>query len=380
MKRLALLGSTGSIGQSTLKIVENLKDEFSIVALAVHSNIQLLAEQIVLFRPKIVAVFDKRQGEILKTWTHLPPVKIVVGPEAMEEVAAHPDVDFVVMAIVGMAALKPTLAAIEAEKTIGLASKEVLVSAGEIVMQRAKEKNVQIIPLDSEHSALFQCLQKEKIENVSKLILTASGGPFRDYSISQLQNVTLQQALNHPTWNMGAKITVDSSTLMNKGLEMIEASYLFNFSAERIEIIIHPQSIIHSFVECIDGTLLAQMSKPHMIYPIQYALTYPDRKPTPLPPFTLLEQGTLEFYPPDFKKFPALSLAYQAIHKGDSYPPYLNAVNEKLVEKFLRKEIEWIDILKKIEVLFERHQPQKITTLDHLFAMDDQARIEATQV
>lgn len=381
MKKIAILGSTGSIGQSTLRVVEHLRDEFEVVALAASSNIERLASQIVAFRPQVVAVADRLMASKLRSMSHLPPVRILEGDEGVVEVASLQGVEVVVMAIVGMKALRPTLAAIDAGKTVCLASKEVLVSAGELVCGRAKEKNITLLPVDSEHSALFQCLQKEKRENVSKLILTASGGPFRKHSLEQLHTVTVKDALNHPTWNMGAKITVDSSTLMNKGLEMIEAAWFFDFSPSQIEIVIHPQSIVHSFVECVDGSLLAQLSPPNMIYPIQYALTYPDRRPTPLPAYDITKGGVLEFYPPDFEKFPALTLAYQSLEAGHSYPCYLNAANETLVERFLQEKISWREILVKLDQLLEKHCPLKdMNSLDALLEIDRQARQEASQI
>ncbi len=380
MKKIAIFGSTGSIGQSTAQVVQHLSDEFEVVALAASSNIERLAEQIILFRPKIVAVADPRKAAELRAMSHLPPVEILEGDDGIEEMALTQEIDFVVMAIVGMKALRPTLAAIRAGKSIGLASKEVLATAGELVRSFAKEKNVTILPIDSEHSAIFQCLQKEKRENISKVILTASGGPFRKHSLEELKNVTVKDALNHPTWNMGAKVTVDSSTLMNKGLEMIEAAYLFDLSPQMIEVVIHPQSIVHSFVQCVDGSMLAQLSPPNMIYPIQYALTYPDRRTVPLPPFDITKSPSLEFYPPDFQKFPALTLAYQALENGLSYPCYLNAANEILVERFLQDDISWKDILIKLDQLLQKHCPEKIHSLGLLLEVDREARAEAMQI
>lgn len=377
MKKIAVLGSTGSIGQNTLKVAEHLPHEIEVVALAASSNVTLLASQIRQFRPKIVAIADRAKAAKLRAQPNLPPVIILEGEAGVIEIASHEEVNFVVMAIVGMPALAPTLAAINSGKSIGLASKEVLVSAGEYIIQQTKEKGVALLPIDSEHSALFQCLQKEKKENISKLILTASGGPFRKHSLAELEHVTMQEALNHPTWKMGAKVTIDSSNLMNKGLEMIEAAHLFNFPPEMIEVVIHPQSIVHSFVECVDGSMLAQLSPPSMIYPIQYALTYPNRHPTPLPPFNIATSGNLEFYPPDFDKFPALKLAYEAIETGDSCPCYLNAANETLVGRFLKEDISWREILIKLNKLLEKHSPAKMQSLDAILEIDNQARREA---
>ncbi|MCB1180845.1 MAG: 1-deoxy-D-xylulose-5-phosphate reductoisomerase [Chlamydiia bacterium] len=377
MKKIAVLGSTGSIGQSTLKVVESHPSDFEVMALGVHSNIEKLARQIIQFHPKIVAVFDPEKAAELATFTGLPPVKIVSGEGGMREIASMEGTEFIVMAIVGMAALGPTLAAIDSQKTVGLASKEVLAAAGEFVMKRAKSKGAHILPIDSEHSALFQCLLGEERANISRLILTASGGPFRHHTQTMLEQVTVKEALAHPTWKMGPKVTIDSSTLMNKGLEMIEASFLFDFPPEKISIVVHPQSIVHSFVECVDGTLLAQMGAPNMIYPIQYALTYPERKPTPLPPFDLFCGGRLDFYPPALENFPAIELAYSAMRDKKSLPCYLNAANEVLVEGFLQGRITWKQIMTYLEQLIEKHSPRSITSLEEVFAVDREAREEA---
>jgi 1-deoxy-D-xylulose-5-phosphate reductoisomerase len=372
MKKLAILGSTGSIGQSTLQIVSHLPKDFKVVAISAHSNLELLEKQIHEYKPEIVCMSDEKKALELKK--RAPGVKIVAGKEGLLEVASYPGADMVVMAIVGLAALGPTLAAIESGKQIALASKEVLVSAGALVMNSAKKKNVAIIPIDSEHSAIFQCLEGRDPKTIRRVVLTASGGPFRQFSEEQLTQVTLEQALNHPTWKMGPKVTIDSSTLMNKGLEVIEAHYLFDIPAEKLEVVIHPQSIIHSLVEFIDGSVLCQMSDPNMIFPIQYALTYPDRKPGMFPPFDFLKNHRLEFYPPDDKKFPSLAFASKSLKLGKSLPCYLNAANEVLVERFLNREFSWREIGEKMAKLLEAHQPVSSDSLESVLEIDALAR------
>ncbi len=378
MKKIAILGSTGSIGTSTLRIVQHLSDSFSVSVLAANQNIDLLSEQINLFKPELVAVYDSQKARELKK--RFPSQKIVCGDEGLQEAASHSSVDFVVMAIVGMRALKPTLSAIRAGKSIGLASKEVLVSAGELIGEMASESGVPLLPIDSEHSALFQCLAGKKLSDVRRLILTASGGPFRSYSSEQLAAVTVEEALAHPTWKMGPKVTIDSSTLVNKGLEMIEARWLFGIPPEKIEVVIHPQSIVHSFVEFIDGSILAQMSEPDMIYPIQYALTHPDRAPGMFPPFDFVKNSTLEFYPHCSKKFPALNLVQNSLRTGGSVPCFLNAANEVLVARFLQKEISWRGIVEKLEKLISRHKIVHPLTVEEVLEVDQEARRAALLV
>jgi 1-deoxy-D-xylulose-5-phosphate reductoisomerase len=378
MKRIAVLGSTGSIGKSTLKIAEHLKDSLQVTALAAHSNAVLLAEQIAYFNPQIACIYDSEHVKSLQA--RFPHVKIVYGDEGLAEIVSEPQVDYVVMAIVGMRALKPTVQAIEAGKTVGLASKEVLVSAGEYITTLAKQKGVDLLPIDSEHSAIFQCLEGKKIEEIKRVILTASGGPFRGFSQDQLAHVTVEDALAHPTWNMGPKVTIDCSTLINKGLEMIEARWFFNLPPEKIEVIIHPQSLIHSFVEFIDGTLLAQIHVPNMIYPIQYALTYPNREPGMFPPFDFVKNHQMTFLPPDLKLFPALRLAQESMQIGGSAPAFLNAANEELVYRFIKRQIPWSAISSLLEKLLSKHQVIPATTLDSILTVDREAREEAILV
>ncbi len=372
-KRLAILGSTGSIGTQTLQVARHLGLE--VVALAAYSSIDLLYEQIQEFHPKIVAVFDDKKALELKS--RVPHVKVVSGMEGLKEAASCSEANLVVSAITGSIGIAPTLAAIEQGKDIALANKEVLVAAGELVMKRAKEKNVRILPVDSEHSALFQCLEHKNPNEVRRLILTASGGPFFHHSIDDLKKITKETALKHPSWKMGPKVTIDSSTLMNKGLEVIEAFHLFNRPLEEIEVIVHPQSIIHSMVEMKDGSLFAQMSEPSMIFPIQYAVTWPERSPGFLPPFPFAKHPKLEFFQLEKGKFICLELAYEALRQGGSFPCYLNAANEVLVAQFLEGKISWLDIGRKLEKLLSCHKRETPSTLEAIYSIDAQARAEA---
>lgn len=377
MKRIALLGSTGSIGDNALQIARHLGDKIQVTALAVRSNIESLERQIREFKPEIVAVYDKEQA--LELQKRLPNQKIVAGMDGLKAVAAYENADLVISAISGTIGLVPTVAAIEAGKDVGLANKESLVSGGALVMSLVKEKGIRLIPIDSEHSAIFQCLNGEKRQAVSRIILTSSGGPFRTFSDQQLDAVSVNDALRHPTWTMGPKVTIDSSTLMNKGLEVIEAHWLFDMPTSKIDVVIHPQSIIHSMVEFVDQSILAQMGEPTMKTPIQYAMTYPDRLPGLLKPFDFIKNGKLEFFQPDKAKFLCLSLAYQAIEAGGSLPCYMNAANEVLVQRFLDREIGWKDISTKLSALMERHSIQKIVSLDTVLAVDSLARQEAQE-
>ncbi len=378
MKTIAILGSTGSIGTSTLEVAEHLGEAVQVAALAAGENIDLLEKQARQFKPKLLAVYNKEKAMELQR--RLPDVEVVGGAEGLAAAAAHPDVDFVVSAISGAIGLEPTIEAIKAGKDIGLANKEVLVAGGELIMGLSKKQGVRLLPIDSEHSALFQCLAGERSEDVSRLILTASGGPFRGFSADRLEKVAVEDALKHPNWSMGAKITVDSSTMMNKGLEVIEARWLFDIPADRIDVVIHPQSIIHSLVEFLDGSMKAQMSEPSMLMPIQYALTYPGRAPGLLTPFDFIGNGMLEFYLPDDRKFPCLSLAYEALRAGGSWPCYLNAANEALVDRFLKKQIRWIEIGQKLQTLLGRHRSEQIDSLEKIIAIDQAARRDAENI
>ncbi len=377
-KRIALLGSTGSIGKNALKVIAHLSHQMEVIALAAHSNIELLYEQVQIFQPKLIAVYDSKKAKELKEV--LRGIPILPGKEGVNAVATHEDADFVISAIVGSAGIEPTLKAIEAKKKVGLANKEALVVAGDLMMKRAKTNNVDIIPIDSEHSALFQCLKGEKKQEVKRLILTASGGPFRNYSKEKLLKVTPKLALNHPNWKMGKKVSIDCSTLMNKGLEVIEAKYLFDMPLDQIDIIMHPQSIIHSMVEFIDGSLLAQMGIHEMTVPIQYALTYPKRKKGFEPSFDFLKYSCLEFEPVNHKAFPCLQLAYEAIQAGGSLPCYMNAVNEVLVERFLKEDITYLEIGTKLEKLMRKHAIIPLNDLETLFAIDHMGRKEGVEI
>jgi len=373
MKKIALLGSTGSIGRTTLNVVRHLPNEFQVVALAARSNIDLLEAQAKEFRPSIVAVSDLAKASELQK--RLPDIYVAAGEEGLCEAAIYGGSDLVVLAMAGNNGLKPALLAIEAGKSIALANKEILVCAGELIMRRTKERNVRLLPVDSEHSALFQCLEGHDRKSVRRLILTASGGPFRTFSEETLGSITVEQALTHPNYRMGAKITIDSSTLMNKGLEMIEARWLFD--TVEIDAVIHPQQVIHSMVEYCDGSLLAQMSQPDMALPIQYALTYPQRQKGLLPPFDFSKYSQLTFEEPDRKKFPCLRLAEESLRSARSYPAFLNASNEVLVNRFLAREIRWTEIASKLEKLMSSHQPVDVLTLESILAVDCEAREKA---
>lgn len=378
MKKLAVLGSTGSIGKNTLKVARRFQGELRITALAAHSNIDLLEKQALEFRPEIVGVFDKEKAFVLQK--RLSSCKVLGGAEGICALAAHDHVDLVVSSIVGMAGLLPTASAIKSGKDLALANKEVLVSAGSFIMPLVKKHGIQLLPIDSEHNAIFQCLYGEDFEEVRRIILTASGGPFRDFSLEDLKGATIEQALKNPNWEMGPKVSIDSSTLMNKGLEMIEAHWLFGLDPKRIDVVIHKQSVIHSMVEFCDGSIKAQMNKPDMINPIQHAIMYPKRYSSMFPPFSFEEYSTLHFSKPDFKKFPCLNLAYQAVEKGGSLPCYMNAVNEVLVNRFLEKEIAWWDIANKLEFLMLKHEVKEGLSLEDLLVVDELAREEAKAI
>jgi 1-deoxy-D-xylulose-5-phosphate reductoisomerase len=363
IKSVAVLGSTGSIGRQTLEVISALSRRFSVIGLAAGHNTNLLAEQISQFKPKFVHSQDKTS-----------PASAEYEFLSLEEIASHPEVDIVVMATSGKWGLVPTLAAVKAGKRLALANKESLVMAGEIILKEAKLNKAQIIPVDSEHSAIFQCLQGEK-QKATKIILTASGGPFLGYSPTQLTKVTPEQALKHPSWRMGKKVTIDSATLMNKGLEVIEARWLFDMPLENISILIHPQSVIHSMVEFADGSVKAQLSQPDMRLPIQYALTYPKRLPnSSLPRLDWGKIKEFNFEPPDFDRFPCLKLAIEAGEKGGTYPAVLCAADETAVELFLSKRIKFTDIPRLVGQALERHKAIVHPTLEEILATDSQAR------
>ncbi len=372
MKKIAILGSTGSIGTSTLRVIDHLEEQFEVSALAAHSNIDLLQEQVERYKPRLVAVYDETKANELRQ--RLSGIEVVPGIEGLKACAALAEVDLVVTAVVGSIGLEPTLTAIQHGKDIALANKETLVAGGELVMQAARDKGVQILPVDSEHSALFQCLNGENLKEVSKLVLTASGGPFRSYTDEQLASIQPSDALNHPTWVMGAKVTIDCSTLMNKGLEVIEAHWLFSMPKEKIDVVVHPQSTIHSMVEFCDGSTIAQLGTTDMCIPIQYALTYPKRQPTFLKPFSLTDLQTLTFYPPDTERFRCLRLAYVAMEKGGTMACFMNAANEALVDHFIQGEISWLDIGKRLEALMNKHEVIHKPDLAAIQAVEKEAR------
>ena len=371
-RQIAVLGSTGSIGQQTLDVVRASPERFSIIGLAAGKNSGLLTKQIAEFQPRLVAHQGDRAPQ--------RPANTRYEVVALEDIARHPEVDTVVIATSGKAGLSPTLAAVAAGKTVCLANKESLVMAGQIICGEAKHKGAHILPVDSEHSAIWQCLNGER-EQPAKIILTASGGPFRNYSPDQLNDITVEQALNHPSWQMGAKVTVDSATLMNKGLEVIEAHWLFDMPFEQIKILIHPQSIVHSIVEFIDGSAKAQISYPDMRLPIQYALSYPERLPNPnLPRIDWSQIGNLTFEPPDYDTFPCLKLAIEAGTMGATYPAALCGADDMAVELFLSRRIRFTDIAGYVRQTLEQHRAIASPTLDDILEADAWARERVLQM
>lgn len=387
MKKISILGSTGSIGRQALDIINS--DEIDVVALACGRNIELLSEQIEHFKPKLVSVEREEDAKALST--KYSNLDVFWGDEGLNAVAEC-DADLLLNGIMGMVGLEPTYKAILSGKDIALANKETLVAGGKIIMEAARNQGIEILPVDSEHSAIYQCLNTYRNPNTSenvirRIILTASGGPFRGYSIEQLQNVTLQDALNHPNWSMGKKITVDSATMMNKGLEVIEAKWLFDVDLYKIDVHVHPQSIVHSAVEFIDGSIIAQMGMPDMRVPISYAINYGERKNiisanddnselgTKSMKFTdLFEIGNLTFEKPDMSTFKCLAFAYAALEEGKSYPAVLNSANEALVDLFLKEKIKFIDIQNNLESFLEKHQPVELKSIDEIKEMDREVK------
>jgi len=373
-KKIAILGSTGSIGTQALQVIEQHPDKFSIIALTANYNAELLIKQALQFNPKIVAISQNEQYPIVKNALSNVPIIVLSGEEGLIAAVTNTDADIVLTAVVGFVGLKPTLAAIESKKTIALANKETLVVAGHIVTKLAQQNNVQILPVDSEHSAIFQCLVGENQADIDKIILTASGGPFRNYSQQELDAVTPAQALKHPNWNMGNKITIDSATMMNKGLEVIEAHHLFNLPPEKIDVIIHPQSIIHSFVQFNDGNLKAQLATPDMRLPIQYALTYPHRLPNAFPKFQFTDNPTLTFEKPNISLFPTLTFAYEVLKQSGNLPCALNAANEVAVQAFLNHQISFTKIFTLLELALTKTHFISNPSLDQLFETDSETR------
>ena len=369
MKKIAILGSTGSIGTQTLEVVRENGD-IEVLALAAGNNIKLLEEQIREFSPRLVAVWSEEKASELRTKVADLDVKVVSGMDGLIEVSVFEDVEILVTAIVGMIGIRPTIEAIKAGKHIALANKETLVTAGHIIMPLAKEKNVKILPVDSEHSAIFQSLQGNTHGSIHKILLTASGGPFRGKKDEDLMNIRVEDALKHPNWTMGQKITIDSSTMVNKGLEVIEAKWLFDVDVDRVLVVVHPQSIIHSMVEYVDGAIMAELGTPDMKLPIQYALYYPERRYLPGERLDFWSLGKIDFEKPDMETFYGLKLAYEAGRTGGSLPTVFNAANELAVKKFLNREIKYLEIMEIIEDCMSAHKNIADPTLEEILATE----------
>ncbi len=381
MTQVAILGSTGSIGQSALAVVDAHRDRLTVVGLAAGENVDLLAEQIAQYRPQIASMATpSARARLRERLSNAGTGVAAPGREGLVAVASHPDVDIVLCASSGTEGLEAVLAAIEAGKTIALANKEVLVMAGGIVTAAAARKGVTILPVDSEHNAIHQCLHMGDRRHLKRIVLTASGGPFRGWTTSQLARVTADEALQHPTWRMGRKITVDSATLMNKGLEVIEAHWLFGLRAGQIDVLVHPQSVVHSMVEWVDGSVIAQLGVTNMQLPIQYAFSYPDRWSAPLPALDLVAAGRLEFAHPDTAAFPCLSLAYRALQSSSSAAVVLNAANEIAVPLFLEGRLSFPGIARVIEEAMDAHAPVAVSTLDEVRDVDRHARESARRI
>lgn len=376
-KQISILGSTGSIGTQALEVIEKLGNKFEIFALSGGDNINLLRKQLKQFQPKIVSVkSNNSKNELEKEFSD---IKFLYGDEGLEEICANKENDIILVAVSGKIGLKPTLTAIKNKINIALANKETLVMAGDIVMREANNNGVSILPVDSEHSAIHQCIKS--ISEVRKLIITASGGPFRGKCIDDIKNATVEQTLAHPKWNMGKKITVDSATLMNKGLEVIEANHLFGTSYDDIEVVVHPQSIIHSAIEYVDGSIIAQIGWPSMHIPIQYALTSPERvEGIKSKSFSFLDAKKFDFEAPDLEKFPCLKLAYEAGRTGGSAPICLNAANEEAVFAFLKGKIKLYEIFKTVETMLSLHNIIKSPSIDEIFEIDNEIRIKANEL
>ena len=375
MKKISLLGSTGSIGTQCLDIIRENRDKYQVVALACGSNVDLLSEQIEEFSPVLAAVADEKAAQELQK--NSPGTEISWGRQGLIDVACA-DCDMVVNGLMGIRGMEPTYHAIMSGKDVALANKETLVAGGEIIMKAAYEKAIKLLPVDSEHSAIFQCLEGNKGRNINRILLTASGGPFRGFSKEELEHVTMEQALKHPNWSMGKKITIDSATMMNKGLEVIEAKWLFDVDVEKIEILVHPQSILHSAVEFEDKSIIGQMGLADMRIPISFALCYPDRLPSKEPGLDFFSQGArMTFEKPDTEVFKCIKLAYESSKAGGTYPVTLNGANETLVELFLKKKIKFTDIQNILERILEAHSPAYNLDLEGIMEADRKARTEA---
>jgi 1-deoxy-D-xylulose-5-phosphate reductoisomerase len=380
-KHITILGSTGSIGTQSLQVIQDEPDKYEILALSAWKDLELLKEQILKFKPKYAVVRDDKLARELKNnLNNKINCHILYGEYGLTKISTLTDIDTVIVAITGMAALKPTLEAINAKKQICLANKEIIVSAGEIIMKRAKDNQINIIPIDSEHSGLFQCITPEHYENIEKLIITASGGPFYHLKESALESVSVEEALNHPNWQMGKKISIDSATLMNKGLEVIEAFWLFGVPLNKIEVLVHPQSYIHSLVQYDDGSMIAQLSNHDMRIPIHFALNYPNRARSSLPRINLVKIGQLTFKKLDTKKFPSIDLCYKAIEQGGTLPVVLNAANEVAVSAFLNRRLSFGNIIKVVSLTMEAHQNILNPTINDIIYQDREARKMAEEI
>lgn len=379
MKNIAILGSTGSIGTSSLDVIAKFPDQFRVAYLTAHRNIDLLAEQIARFRPKAVVVLDPFEAERCRGRIN-GATEVLTGTGALEEIVSQDDVDIVISALVGFAGLKPTIRALQAGKRVALANKETLVAAGDLVMSTCRNHGAELLPVDSEHSAIFQCLVGEAGKNVGKIVLTASGGPFRTASEDEMKTITVKQALNHPNWKMGSKITIDSATLMNKGLEVIEACWLFGIPPEKIDVVVHPQSIIHSMVEFVDGSVKAQLGIPDMKIPIQYALTYPERATSDFPRIDFPKLQQMTFFEPDRKKFRCLQLAFDSLACGGTMPAAMNAANEIAVAAFFNGGIAFSQISETIDRTMQQHTISNELTLECVIEADRWARETASAI
>jgi 1-deoxy-D-xylulose-5-phosphate reductoisomerase len=381
LKNVAILGSTGSVGVTTLDVVSRFPERFRVVAMAAGKNLEVLADQVTRFHPELVSVATPELARDLRNRLSGVKVGILYGTDGAIAVATHRDAEFVMSAIVGAAGLRPTLAAVKAGKDVGFANKETLVIAGEVMTRAVHDSGVNLLPVDSEHNAIFQCLEGRQRANVKRIILTASGGPFLKLPLERFATVSVTEALKHPTWRMGAKITIDSASLMNKGLEVIEARWLFDLPAEQISVVIHPQSVVHSMVEMIDGSVIAEMAIPDMAIPVAYALAYPERLPmTHLKSLSLAECGALTFEQPDLNRFPCLRLAFEALAAAGTMPCALNAANEVMVAAFLAGEAQFLDIARNIETVMTRHSNQPARTLEDLIETDGWARAQAREL
>jgi 1-deoxy-D-xylulose-5-phosphate reductoisomerase len=380
MKKIVILGSTGSIGTNTLDIVAKFPGKFQVVGLTAGSNVEKMEEQIRTYAPALVALSDENAADRLRARCKGLPTRILGGVEGLVQTATMPEADLVISAIVGGAGLVPTLAAIQAGKSIALANKEPMVMAGRLMQEEARKAGVRIFPVDSEHSALFQSMEGHRVEDIKRLILTASGGPLWDWTTEQMRDVTVEQALKHPNWKMGPKITIDSATLMNKGLEVVEARWLFDIPATQIEVVVHRESIIHSLVEYTDRSVIAQLGLPDMRTPIAYAMNYPERIPLDLPSLDLAQIGALTFCNPDRDRFPCLGLGYEALRVGGTMPAVLNAANEVAVQAFLDRRIGFLGIPETIRRTMDAHRPSEVAHLDDALRADAWARRKATEI